>query len=91
MTDIADTPLRIDAEMLTRLAAMTEPHSHELLEQVRAEFGDDAAPTLFVTAIGVLLGAMLTTIPNAIRVPDAFALVWGLMGVPFTLDTRRVQ
>jgi hypothetical protein len=91
MTD-ANTHLPFDIAVLTRLAQLTQPHSSALLADVRAEFGDEGAPTLFVTALATLLGVMLLSIPNAAeRAPDAFAQVWSVMKVPFVLEGRAVH
>jgi hypothetical protein len=90
MPDATDT-LHIGQDLLTRLAKLVEPHNHALLTAVRKEFGDDATPTLFGLAIGMMLGALLRTIPNADRAPDGFAQLLSFMRVPFSIEPKRVQ
>ncbi len=93
MTDAvtSDTPLVIDHELLTHVARLAEPRHHALLEAIRAEFGDHDAATLHIVALAMLLGTVLKTIPHADRAPDGIALVWSIMGVPFTLEAKRTQ
>ena len=88
---MSDEPLTLDMATLRRLAEIAEPHGHALLDAVRAEFGDDKAATLHPLALFMLSGAMLKVIPNADRAPDGVALVWQVMGVPFSLEPKRTQ
>jgi len=83
--------LMIDHDLLTRLARVAEPHNHALLAAIREEFGDTDAATLHVVAQSMMLGATLKTIPHAERAPNGIAQVWAHMGVPFVLETQRVQ
>jgi len=42
-------------------------------------------------ALFMLAGNVLKNIPHADRAPDGIALVWSIMGVPFTFEAKRVQ
>lgn len=84
-------PLIIDDDLLARVARTAEPHHHAMLQAIRTEFGDNDAPTILTIALAMLFGTALKTIPHAERAPDGIALVWTRLGVPFTLEAKRVQ
>ena len=82
--------LHLDMAKLHALGRLAEPHGHALLTAIRAEYGDEAAPTLYPVALFMLAGAVLKTVSHAERAPDGIAQVWSIMDVPFSLEAKRL-
>jgi len=88
---MSDDPIEIDVGKLHRLLKFVQPHRNALLAAIRAEFGDEGAPTLYTVALAAALGEVLCTIAHAERAPVGIAQVWSLLRVPFSLEAKRTN
>ena len=88
---MSEDPIELDVGKLHRLLDFVQPHRIALLAAIRAEFGAEAAPTLYTVALAAALGEVQCTIAHAERAPAGIAQVWSLLCVPFSLEPKRTN
>jgi hypothetical protein len=90
----ATDEVQMDAELLQSLgdiACTAGNQLYEVIKQRLAHGRDEAAVTLHMLAVNMILGMMLKHHPNAEQVAPQVNVLWKLLKVPFHMTLDRSQ